>query len=176
MPLSGWLLIQKQGLGAHYLLLAGFYGALGNVIGSAIAYWAGAVGGRPMLERYGKYLLISRRDLDRADQWFSKYGELTVFFSRLLPVVRTFISFPAGVSRMNLLKFLIYSFIGSFLWSLGLAYGGYILGENWETLRAVMRPFDIPILVAIVALVLLYIWRHLRHLKREAAEKDAVLK
>jgi membrane protein DedA with SNARE-associated domain len=126
------------------------------------------MGGRPILERFGRYILVSPGDLERADRWFARYGDLTVFFSRLLPVVRTFISFPAGVARMNLLRFTIYTFLGSYPWSLGLAYGGYILGENWERLRAVMRPFDIPILVALLVLLALYIWRHIRDVRRQA--------
>ncbi len=170
MPLCGWLLIQAKGLGLPYLLLAGFYGALGNLLGSILSYWIGTIGGRSMLERYGKYILISKKDLERADRWFTNHGELTVFFARLLPVVRTFISFPAGVARMSFLKFCVYTFLGAFPWSIGLAYGGFKLGENWESLRSAMRPFDIPILIAIGALVLLYVWRHIRHLREETIE------
>ncbi|MBI2847362.1 MAG: DedA family protein [Chloroflexi bacterium] len=162
MPLAGWMLIKERGLGLSYLLMAGLYGAVGNVLGSLIAYWAGAQGGLPLLRRYGKYLLISRHDLDRAHEWFARYGEWAIFFSRLLPVVRTFISFPAGVARMNLAKFVLYTLLGSFPWSLGLAYGGYILGEHWEEIRAVMRPFDIPVIIVILLLLSLYIWRHWR--------------
>jgi len=162
MPLSGWMLIKEKGLEPSYILLAGFYGALGNLIGSLAAYWAGAWGGRPLLERYGKYVLISKHELDLADRWFLKYGSATVFFSRLMPVVRTFISFPAGVARMNLGKFCIYTFAGSFPWCVGLAYGGYQLGSHWEQLRAVMRPFDIPIILTIVILVVFYIRRRVK--------------
>ena len=167
MPLAGWMLILDKGHGALFTLVAGFYGALGCVLGSTVAYWVGKWGGRPLIERYGKYVLISHRDLDTADRWFARYGQWTVFLSRLLPIVRTFISFPAGVARMPFVKFIIYSFVGSFLWCLGLAYGGYLLGDNWETLRNAMRPFDIPILIAIVALFALYIYRHLKHLREE---------
>ena len=162
MPLSGWMLIEEKGLGASFTLMAGFYGALGNLIGSLIAYWVGAKGGLPLLMKYGKYVLISHHDLDRAHQWFAKYGDWAIFFSRLLPVIRTFISLPAGVARMNIVKFSVYTFIGSFPWSLGLAYGGYRLGEHWESIRTVMRPFDIPILIAILILIGLYIRSHMR--------------
>ena len=168
MPLSGWMLIQAKGLGAQYTLLAGFYGAVGNVLGSLIAYGVGAKGGRPLLERYGKYILVTSHDLDLADRWFQRYGDWTVFLSRLLPVVRTFISLPAGIARMPLGKFTLYTFLGSFPWSLGLAYGGYVLGENWESLRAVMRPFDIPIIVGLVILLGLYIRHHIRRYRRQA--------
>jgi len=165
MPLAGWMLIKDQGLGTSYLLLAGFYGALGNVIGSLVAYYVGAYGGRPLVEKYGRYVLIAHHDLDRADRWFQKYGDWAVFFSRLLPVVRTFISFPAGIARMPVKKFIAYSFLGSFPWSLGLAYGGYVLGEHWEQLRTWMRPFDIPIILAILILVGLFLYRHIKRVQ-----------
>ena len=167
MPLGGWMLIQAKGLGMAHVLLAGLYGAIGNLLGSWVAYAVAAWGGRPLLERYGRYVLISPHDLDRADRWFAKYGTWAVFFSRLLRVVRTFISVPAGIARMNLLKFSILTLAGSFPWSLGLAYGGYLLGERWETLRAAMRPFDIPIIVVILLLIAIYIWRHVRAMRRD---------
>lgn len=162
MPLSGWMLIADKGLGPLYTLVAGFYGALGNVIGSAIAYLVGAWGGRPLLLKYGKYVLISRHDLERAERWFLKYGSWAIFFSRLLPVVRTFISLPAGIARMPLGKFLLYTFLGSFPWALGLAYGGYLLGDNWEQIRSVMRPFDLPIIAVALLLIALYLRRRVK--------------
>jgi membrane protein DedA with SNARE-associated domain len=162
MPLSGWMLIKAQNLGAIYVLLAGFYGALGCTIGSAFSYWLGAWGGRPFLERWGRYFLISHHDLETADRWFSKYGMWAAFISRLLPVVRTFISFPAGVARVRLVPFLILTFLGSFPWCVGLAYGGYLLGEHWEELRSVMRPFDIPIIAVGLILVGWFIYHHVR--------------
>ena len=163
MPFAGWMLIKEKSLPAIYTLVAGAYGALGNTIGSAIAYGVGMWGGRPFLEKYGKYVLISRHDLDLADRWFNKYGSWAIFISRLLPVVRTFISLPAGIARTHFVKFLIYTFLGSFLWSVGLAYGGYQLGEHWEQIRTVMRPFDPIIGVLIIALIAFYIYRHLKH-------------
>jgi membrane protein DedA with SNARE-associated domain len=165
MPLSGWMLIADKGLGVEYVALAGLCGAVGNVIGSVAAYWVGAWGGRPFLHRYGKYLLVSHHDIEVADRWFDRYGDRIVFLSRLLPVVRTFISFPAGIARMKMGKFLLYSFLGSFPWSVGLAYGGYLLGQNWERIREVIRPFDIPILVIFLALVAFFIWRRLRSIR-----------
>lgn len=168
MPLSGWMLIKEQGLGVEYVWLAGFYGALGCTIGSLVAYVVGAIGGRPILERYGKYVLITRRDLERADYWFANYGEITTFVSRLLPVVRTFISVPAGIARMNLLKFTFYTFVGSFLWCVPLAYGGYVLGDHWIKIREVMRPFDIPIILVILALAGWYVHHKVKELKAEA--------
>ncbi|MBI4218724.1 MAG: DedA family protein [Chloroflexi bacterium] len=171
MPLAGWKLVLERGHGAWWLLLAGFYGAVGNLIGSWIAYAIGAAGGRPLLERYGRYVLITRKDLERADRWFRKRGELTVFVTRLLPVVRTFISVPAGVARMNLWKFSFYTFLGAFPWSLGLAWGGYLLGENWEDLREWMRPADYPILAILAIVVVWYIWHKVREVRREGASE-----
>jgi len=162
MPMAGWFLVTDKDLGVEWVFLLAFVGAVGNLLGSLVAYWVGAWGGRLLLERWGKYVLISTHELDMADRWFTKYGESIAFFSRLLPVVRTFISFPAGVSRMNVWKFSIFTLLGAYPFCLGLAYGGYKLGEHWEELREAMRPFDIPILVVIFLLVALYVWRHYR--------------
>lgn len=162
MPLAGWMLIDDKGLGPAWLLLAAFCGGLGNTLGSLVAYWAGAWGGRPLVEKYGKYILISHHDLDLADRFFQRWGNLAVFGSRLLPVVRTFISLPAGISRMPIGRFTAYTFAGAFIWSFLLAWAGYVLGENWEDLRAWMRPADIPIVIAIVALVVWYVYRHVK--------------
>jgi membrane protein DedA with SNARE-associated domain len=162
MPLAGWMLVKDRGLGEAWLLLAAFCGALGNLLGSLLAYYVGAWGGRPLVLRYGRYLLISNHDLDLADRWFERYGNWTVFFSRLLPVVRTFISVPAGVARMPIWQFSIYSFAGSFPWSLGLAWAGFLLGENWEDIRNWMRPADIPIIIVVLLLIGLYVYRHVK--------------
>ncbi len=169
MPLAGWLLIEEKGDSAWMVVMAGFYGALGNLLGSWVAYWVSAFGGRPLLYKYGKYVLLTREEVDRAEDWFRKYGDWIVFFSRMLPVVRTFISIPAGIARMNFLKFSIFTFIGSFPWSLGLAYGGFKLGENWEDMRAVMRPFDIPIIVVIVLLGGWFFYRRIRAVRAQTS-------
>jgi membrane protein DedA with SNARE-associated domain len=164
MPLAGWMLIKNLDLPAvTYLLLAGSCGAVGNVIGSLVAYAVGVWGGRPFLERFGRYVLITRHDLDRADYWFRKYGSWSIFISRLLPGVRTFISLPAGIARMNLPRFIIYSLIGSFIWSLALAFAGYLVGEHWEQIRTVMRPFDWLIIGLVLVGIGYYIYRHVRH-------------
>jgi len=167
MPLAGWMLIQAKGDSVWMVGLAGFYGALGNLLGSLVAYWVSLKGGRPLLFKYGKYVLITREEVDQAEAWFNKYGDWIVFFSRLLPVVRTFISIPAGIARMNLWKFSILTFVGSFPWSLGLAFGGYLLGENWEDLRSVMRPFDIPILIILGAAAAWFILRRIKALRAQ---------
>jgi membrane protein DedA with SNARE-associated domain len=170
MPLAGWMLVKDRGLGEEWLLLAAFCGALGNLLGSLLAYYVGAWGGRPLVLRYGRYVLISRHDLDLADRWFARYGNWMVFASRLLPVVRTFISVPAGIARMPVWQFSIYTFAGSFPWSLGLAWAGFLLGENWEDIRDWMRPADIPIVIVILVLVGLYVYRHVRRAWTEEPE------
>ena len=163
MPLAGWKLIEAKSHGLEWVLLAGFFGAIGNTVGSWIAYYAGLYGGRPFAEKYGKYILVSRHDLDLADRFFDRWGKWAVFGGRLLPVVRTFISVPAGISRVPIGQFTAYTFAGAFIWSTGLAYGGYKLGENWEDLRAAMRPVDYPI-AGIIVIVL--VWYVIRHVKR----------
>lgn len=174
MPLAGWLIVDQRDLGWPGVFLASFWGAVGNVIGSAIAYWVGAFGGRPLIERYGRYVLITRKDLDRADRWFAKWGEETAFVSRLLPVVRTFISLPAGIARMHFGKFCLYTFAGAFIWCIPLTAAGYHWGADWETFRDKARLFDYPILIALVALVAWYIRHKLRELRHEAANASNV--
>lgn len=167
MPLSGWLLVQARGGTAWQAIWeGGLWGGLGCTIGSLLSYALGAWGGRPLLDRYGKYLLISNHDLEVADRWFTRWGDWAAFISRLLPIVRTFISFPAGVARTRLSTFTIYSFIGSFIWCAALAYGGFQFGAHWEELRAVMRPFDIPIAIVLVAGFAYYVYRHVRRARK----------
>jgi membrane protein DedA with SNARE-associated domain len=167
MPLAGQYLIQR---GDNWvgILLAGFYGALGCTIGSILAYWVGAKGGRPIVEKYGKYVLINKHHLHTADKWFEKHGEATAFFSRLLPVVRTFISFPAGVARMNFAKFVIYTFLGSFPWSAGLAWAGAVWPPR--EIRNALRPFDIPIILIILALIAWFVIRAIRNRRQAKIE------
>ena len=138
MPFSGFLVWE----GRFSLPLVTLLGALGNVIGSLAAYYAGFYGGRPLIEKYGKYFLVSKKEIDRAEAWFLKYGNFSIFFSRLLPVVRTFISFPAGISKMNIGKFTLYTFLGSLIWSFILTYIGVIMGENWQNIEGYFRKFD----------------------------------
>jgi membrane protein DedA with SNARE-associated domain len=163
MPLAGWMLIRDAGRSVSFVFAAGAYGALGNTFGSLIAYGVGVWAGRPLLDKYGRYILLSHHDLDLTDRWFKRSGSWTVFVSRLLPVVRTYISLPAGIARMNIIKFVVYTFTGSFVWSTALAYGGYLLGEHWEQIRNAMRPFDPVVVAIIVLLVILYIYRRVRH-------------
>lgn len=170
MPLAGWMLVQAQGVSQVFLLVAAFWGAVGNTLGSIITYWIGVWGGRPFLVKYGKYILISKHDIDLADRWFARWGEPTAFFSRVLPVVRTFISLPAGIARMNFGRFVILTFVGSFIWSGVLAWLGFIFGEHWREVREAMRPFDIPIIAICLILAGLYVYRHLKHARAEQTE------
>ncbi|MBI3750047.1 MAG: DedA family protein [Chloroflexi bacterium] len=131
---------------------------LGNTVGSLIGYAIGAWGGRPFLERWGRYLLIRPHEIELAEEFFRKYGPATAFFSRLLPIVRTFISFPAGVARMPLWKFIAYSTAGAIPWSIALVFAGTQLGAHWLDIRHALQPFDLLIALAVVALVALFVW------------------
>lgn len=131
---------------------------VGNTVGSLIAYAIGAWGGRPFLERYGRYLLIRPHEIELAEHFFQRYGAATAFFGRLLPIVRTFISFPAGVARMPLGKFIVYSTLGALPWSILLVYAGEQLGSRWQDIRHALEPFDLAIAIGVAALVLLFIW------------------
>lgn len=156
MPFSGYLVTTGQ----FTMLGVTLAGAVGNVLGSIAAYYAGILGGRPFVERYGPYMLVSQRDLDLADRWFQKYGEAAVFFSRMLPVVRTFISLPAGIARMNVPRFVLLTFLGALPWCYLLAYIGVKMGERWEELRQYFHGLDIVIGLIIAAFVAFFIWSH----------------
>ena len=138
-------------------------GALGCNLGSVVAYWVGAWGGRPLVLRYGKYVLMSAHDLDRIDAFFLKYGSITVLVGRLLPVVRTFIAFPAGIARMPQLRFHIYTFVGSWPWCFALAYVGKQLGDRWETdprFHEWFHRFHVVVEIALVVGIVWFVWSH----------------
>lgn len=158
MPFSGFLVVSGK-LGFWQIVILG---TLGNLAGSILAYYIGKKGGRPFFEKYGRYMLIHGKDLDLADRWFKKYGELTVFFGRLLPVVRTYISFPAGIAGMGLKKFSFYTAAGALPWSFLFAYLGVKMGNNWDLIREKLHNFDLAMAGLVILLVGLYIWRHLR--------------
>lgn len=158
MPFAGFL-VSKNEMTLFGIALAG---ALGCVLGSIPAYYVGMFGGRPLAERYGKYLLINKKDLDWADNAFAKHGQLIIFLGRMLPAVRTFIAFPAGVARMNMPKFVIYTFIGSFIWCGMLGYAGMKAGENWESLKVYFHQFHYVIIAAGVMFVIWYLRRHFK--------------
>lgn len=156
MPFAGFLVSE----GRFNIWLLALAGGLGSAIGSAVTYYIGRFGGRPLVERYGKYLLISSHDLDIADSFFTRFGLLSTFIGRLLPIVRTFISLPAGIARVRFVPFLIFSFLGSVLWSLVLAYLGMQLGPEWQTLRERAHWLDYVIGGLILLGLLWWLWRH----------------
>jgi membrane protein DedA with SNARE-associated domain len=162
MPFSGYLV----STGRFDLLLVATAGAIGCNLGSTIAYAVGYYGGRPLVEKWGSYILVSRRDLERVDRFFARFGSITVFVSRLLPVVRTFIALPAGIARMPQGKFQLYTFIGSWPWCFGLAFAGAKLGDRWNSdpeLRDLFHRFDALIIGAVLVLIVWYVVRHWRH-------------
>ena len=165
MPFAGYL----ASTGRFTLALAATAGAIGCNIGSTVAYAVGASGGRTLVERWGNYVLLSHHDLALADRFFARFGGVAVFIARLLPVVRTFIALPAGIARMPVVPFQIYTFVGSWLWCYALGYVGYALGERWnrdERFRSLMRDAEAFIIAAGVILVAWYVWRHVRRLRQ----------
>ncbi len=172
MPFAGYLAFKGQ-FTLHGAALAG---ALGCVAGSIPAYYLGLYGGRPAIERWGRYVLVSRREVEFADRLFARHGQWVVLAGRMLPVVRTFIAFPAGVARMNMARFLLYTFVGSYPWCWGLAWVGMKLGEQWNRdprLQAAFHRFDLAVGVALVAGVAWFVWHKVRTSRRDAAERAA---
>ncbi len=156
MPFSGYLVLSGQ----FSLLGVTLAGTIGNVLGSLVAYYAGVYGGRPFVERYGPYVLLRHEDLDRADRWFARYGQWAVLIGRLLPVIRTFISLPAGISRMPVGRFIVYTFIGAFPFCWLLAYIGIVMGEHWGELREYFHQIDVVIGVVLAALLAYFVYAH----------------
>lgn len=168
MPFSGYLVYT----GRFQLVWVATAGAIGCNLGSAVAYWIGAHGGRPLVERFGRYVLLSRHDLDRTTNFFLKYGSITVFLARLLPVVRTFIALPAGIARMPLWRFHIYTFLGSWPWCFALAYVGVRLGRSWETdprFKAIFHRFHLGVEVVLLAAIIWFVWSHWKQRGAESA-------
>mgnify|MGYP000884155168 FL=1 len=158
MPFSGFVV--WQGTTSMTLWVITLIGALGNLVGSLIAYFVGLKGGRPLLEKYGKYILITHSKLELADQWFDRYGYEAVLISRVLPIVRTFISLPAGISHMDLKKFVIYTFAGSLPWCFVLGYIGVQLGPRWEIIKGYFHILDVIVVVGIVAFLGYIIYKY----------------
>ncbi|HZM72466.1 MAG TPA: DedA family protein [Candidatus Polarisedimenticolia bacterium] len=163
LPYAGFLVSDPSQVepltgGAWSFWIVVIVATIGNTIGSLVGYAIGAWGGRPFLLRWGKYLLIRPHEIELADHFFQKYGPATAFFSRLLPIVRTFISFPAGVARMPLGKFIVYSTAGALPWSFLLVFAGEQLGSRWTDIRHALQPFDLAIAIGVIALVALFIW------------------
>ena len=167
MPFAGALTLpdvaQQYHTTVFSLLLVATAGAIGCNVGSVIAYEIGCYGGRPLVERYGRYIWINRHDLDLADRFFQKFGAAAVFIGRLLPVVRTFIALPAGIARMPRVRFHIYTFVGSWPWCFVLAWFGMKLGERWNTdprLRQWLHRLDALIIVLLLAAITWFLYSH----------------
>jgi membrane protein DedA with SNARE-associated domain len=159
MPLAGWALAHSQ----LDLIILATVASLASNLGSIPAYWVGARGGRPMVERYGSYLLLSRRDLDLVDHFFARFGSITVLIGRMLPIVRTFIAFPAGIAKMNQVRFHIYTFIGSWPWCYALAFIGMKLGRQWNTNPRFQEFFDrfhLGVELVLLSGVVWFVWTH----------------
>ena len=159
LPFAGYLVTIGKIPNIH---VAAFFGAIGCVIGSIPSYYLGYFGGRTFFEKYGKYVLVSKKDLEEADKWVDKYGDWAFFFCRMLPVVRTFISLPAGMLRARKRTFFILTFLGSLIWSYLLVYVGIILGENFKTLKHIWHKFDAVIIAVCVVLGVAYIYKHIK--------------
>ncbi len=168
MPLAGWKLVLDKGLGHMHVVLAGVYGAFGCLLGSIIEYYIARAGGRHLIKKYGKYILITEKDIVWSEKWFEKRGDITVIIGRMIPGIRGFISIPAGVAKMNVMKFMTFTFIGSFPWTLGLAWGGYALGDNYEAIREISRPFDLPILLVVFVLIVTFLWYRLKEIRNQS--------
>lgn len=163
-------------LGRFNLFLVATVGAVGCNIGSAIAYWIGARGGRPLVERYGKWVLMSQHDLDRMSWFFSRYGTIAILAGRMLPVVQTYVAFPAGIARMPRLRFHIYTTVGSWIWYFFVAWVGMKLGQRWDTdprFQEMFHRFHLVVELAIAALFVWFLWSHLSRKRNEQVSEPA---
>lgn len=162
LPFAGYLVTK----GVFSIHIAALFGAIGCVLGSIPSYYLGYFGGRKFIEKYGKYFLISHHDLEIADKWVDKYGDWSFFICRMLPVVRTFISLPAGILKAKKRTFFLFTFVGSLIWSYLLVWVGVKLGENTEALKHIWHKFDALIIIICLILGGIYIYNHVKHLKK----------
>lgn len=159
MPFAGVLwFLGKMSFGPIVI-----FSTLGSVTGSLISYYAGLYGGRPLIQKYGKYALLNEHDLALTESFFEKYGDKTIFMSRFIPVVRHLVSIPAGTGKMNIFKFIFYTILGAGMWNSFLTYAGYYLGSNWTEIRKWSEVIDLVLVAAIIALVVLYFYRRRKH-------------
>jgi membrane protein DedA with SNARE-associated domain len=159
LPFSGYL----ASAGRFNIFLIALTGGLGSCVGASIAYYIGYKGGRPLVEKYGKYIFLSGNEFRITEQFFAKYHSAAMFFGQLLPIVRSFIAFPAGITKAPYKKFLVYVFLGSFIWSLALAYVGEKLGQNWQTLHSKFQHLDLVVIVLIILGAAFWVYRHAKH-------------
>jgi membrane protein DedA with SNARE-associated domain len=168
LPFSGYLVY----LGRFNLFLVATAGMVGCNIGSAIAYWIGARGGRPLVERYGRWVLMSHHDLDRMTWFFGRYGSIAILLGRMMPVVQTFVAFPAGIAKMSRVRFHVYTSVGSWIWYFCLAWAGRKLGEAWNTdprLEQVFHRFHLAVEIALLAGLIWFVWSHVRRARETPA-------
>ena len=171
LPFAGYLVYLQR----FNLFWAATSGAIGCNLGSVVAYWIGAKGGRPLVERYGRWVMMSHHDLHRMTYFFNKYGSITVLVARLLPIVRTFIAFPAGIARMPQLRFHIYTFIGSWPWCLALTYAGMKLGERWHTdprFEQAFHRLHLVMEIALLAAIVWFVWSHVKRSRQLGAQEE----
>jgi membrane protein DedA with SNARE-associated domain len=169
MPFAGYLV----STGRFSLQAVAIAGAVGCLLGSYVAYFIGATGGRQAFENYGRYVLISNHELEVADRFFERWGSVTVFVARLLPVIRTFIAFPAGLSRMELWRFSVYTLLGSYPWCLALAYAGMKLGQHWRDLAPYFHRFDNVIAITLALAFAAFVYLRIRGRSRQSAPGTA---
>jgi membrane protein DedA with SNARE-associated domain len=165
MPFSGFLTTSAGG-SKFILPVAILVGAAGEVSGGVVAYWIGYTGGRPILHRYGRAVLVSDEELEKAETWFAKYGDWVVLVTRLLPAIRSFIALPAGVVRMPFWRFLLYSAIGSTIWCAVLAIVGSVLGQHWNSVSGNLRKYDVIIVIVVIALIAFAVYKRLQGVRR----------
>jgi membrane protein DedA with SNARE-associated domain len=167
MPLAGWKLVADEGLNWPWLIAAGIFGAIGSTLGALGVYWIARWGGKPFIRRYGKWVLISNKDVETANRFFDRWGTWAVFFGRMVPLVRSLVSIPAGVVEMPVWRFTVYTFLGSFVWAMGLAAAGYKVGENYEDIRDWMQPIEYPVAMLLGAFIIWYVYRHVKEVLAE---------
>jgi membrane protein DedA with SNARE-associated domain len=182
LPMAGWKVSQSAadasvtepltGLPWN-LLLATAFATVGSVVGALVGYAIGAWGGRPILDRWGRYVGIGAEDLDRADRWFDRWGSWAVFLGRMVPLVRTFVSYPAGISRMPIGRFLLFSTLGSLPWNLGLIYAGFVVGENYPQIEAAIKPYEYVIYALVLAAVVIVVVRWWLGKRRAPIDRSA---
>ena len=168
LPMAGWKVSQSAADASVVEPLTGLpwnlplavaFATVGSVVGAVVGYAVGAWGGRPILDRWGRYVGIGAADLDRADRWFERWGSWAVFFGRMVPLVRTFVSYPAGISRMPMGRFLLFSTLGSLPWNLALISAGFVVGENYPQIEAAIKPYEYVIYAVVLAVVLVLLAR-----------------
>jgi len=167
MPFAGFLSSQ----GEFNIFLVILFSTLGSLIGSLISYYIGIYSGHRFIDRFGKYFLLDSEDLKKTEGWFKKSGEKTIFISRFIPVVRHLISIPAGIGKMNLKKFCIYTVLGACIWNSFLAYLGFLLGENYNIIKTYSEYISIPIAILLLILFIYFVYRHIKHRRKELQNK-----